>query len=466
MQRISRTLRVAAFSVLTALVLPTWAQTQTAPILWQTSWSGENAFTEGVTLANDTLFFMVAGPTLYALDAGTGDFKWNASDLMTGTSTTPVIVEDIALTIMGQVIAWNASTGAYLWTSNQPTTPYGEAVSADLKSRTVFVGVQSSTTSPAPLVALHLDTGAVKWQGVVGNLTNVGYGVGPAVVVPDHDLVCIYTTMSYLVCYDIATGTVAWETCIYPTGSQCYASNAQVSALYYDCGALVVAHEYGGGGYDVSNGTRLWTWSPASNYAVVSNCTVFTYTNNSNSFAAINSSTGALLWTVSESENWYDPYQYPVIAGGNVLVLASNPCMMYMFNMTNGAVTFTALLPPSVGSASTQMRYRKGTLYLAPAGAQTVWALSTLPTVGVTVCTDPACQQCSESFQLQTDQCTTTGDGGSVMRHCSGTEFTVNTYVNSMCEGQPARVANYVQGQCVPSSLAFYMKITSCETTQ
>jgi outer membrane protein assembly factor BamB len=268
MQPISRTLRVAAFSVLTALALPTWAQTQAAPILWQTSWSDGSYNAGGVTLANDTLF-LVAGSTLYALDASTGDFKWNAT-ADTGTSTIPVIVEDIALTIMGQVIAWNASTGAYLWTSNQPTTPYGEAVSVDLKSRTVFVGVQSSTTFPAPLVALHLDTGAVKWQGVVGNLTNVGYGIGPAVVVPDHELVCILTTMSYLVCYDIATGTVAWETCIQGLRAVLCKLTPQVSGLYYDCGALVVAQYYGGGAFDVSNGTRLWTWSPASNYAVVS----------------------------------------------------------------------------------------------------------------------------------------------------------------------------------------------------
>jgi hypothetical protein len=125
---------------------------------------------------------------------------------------------------------------------------------------------------------------------------------------------------------------------------------------------------------------------------------------------------------------------------------------MYMFNMTTGAVTFTASLPPAVGYGSPQSQYRKGTLYLTADDAQTVYALSTLPTVGVTVCIDPACQQCPESFQFPTDQCTTTGDGGSVMRQCSGTEFTVNTYVgNSLCEGQPAQVASYVLGQCFPS---------------
>jgi outer membrane protein assembly factor BamB len=443
MQPISRTLRVAAFSLLTALALPTWAQTQAAPILWQTSWSGDSN-NAGVTLANDTLF-LVAGPTLYALDATTGDFKWNAT-AGTGTSTTPVIVEDMALTIMGQVIAWNASTGAYLWTSDQPMTPNGEAVSVDLKSRTVFVGVQSSTTFPAPLVALHLDTGVMKWQGVVGNLTNVGNGIGPAVVVPDHELVCILTTMSYLVCYDIATGTVAWETCIEPeAGFECAPSNAQVSGLYYDCGALVVAQYSGGGAFDVSNGTRLWVWYASSNYAVVSSCTVFTYTNNNAvGFSAVHARTGATLWTTSV--NWQVNDEYPVIAGGNVLVLPSN--MMYMFNMTTGAVTFTASLPSAVGYVSTQMQYRKGKVYLTPANSQTVYALSTLPTAGVSVCIDPTCQQCPESFHFPTDQCTTTADGGSAMRQCSGTEFTVNTYDgNSLCAGQPARVASYVLGQ-------------------
>jgi hypothetical protein len=457
MQPISRTLRVAAFSLLTALALPTWAQ-PAAPILWQTSWSDNYNNAGGVTLANDTLF-LVAGPTLYALDATTGDFKWNATADV-GTSTVPVIVEDMALTIMGQVIAWNASTGAYLWTSNQPTTPYGEAVSVDLKSRTVFVGVQPSTTFPAPLVALHLDTGAVKWQGVVGNLTNVGYGIGPAVVVPDHELVCILTTMSYLVCYDIDTGATAWETCIQGSG-QCYQITTAVSGLYYGCGALFLAQYYGGGAFDVSNGTRLWSQSSASNYAVVSNCTVFISTNSDGyGFAATNISTGVALWTTNP-ENWDVNYDgYPVIAGENVLMLASN--MMYMFNMTTGAVTFTASLPPAFNDASTQMQYQKGTVYLTPQNSPTVYALSTLPTVSVTVCTDPACQQCPESFQLSTDQCTTTADGGSAMRHCSGTELTVNTYVgNSLCEGQPTGVASYVLGQCFPS-LAFYTKFTSC----
>jgi hypothetical protein len=453
-------MRVAAFSVLTALALPTWAQTQAAPILWQTSWSGDDSYNAaGVTLVNDTVF-LVAGPTLYALDASTGDFKWNATADI-GTFTIPVIVEDIALTIMGQVIAWNASTGAYLWTSNQPTTPNGEAVSVDLKSRTVFVGVQPSTTFSAPLVALHLDTGAVKWQGVVGNLTNVGNGIGPAVVVPNHELVCIYTTMSYLVCYDIATGTVAWETCIAQEGGsgQCYASNAQVSGLYYDCGALVVAQYWGGGGFDVSNGTRLWTWSPFSNYAVVSNCTVFTYTNKDRAgFSAVNVSTGVTLWTTSE--NWQVNDVYPMRAGDTILVSAYG--MMYMFNMTTGAVTFNMSLPPAVGYLSMQSQYRKGTVYVTAQNTQTVYALSTLPTVGVTVCIDPACQQCPESFQLPTDQCTTTADGGSAIRQCSGTEFTVNTYVgNSLCAGQPTGVASYVLGQCFPS-LAFYTKFTSC----
>jgi outer membrane protein assembly factor BamB len=455
MQPIARTLRVAAFSLLTALVLPTSAQTQAAPILWQTSWSDNSNNDGGVTLANDTLF-LIAGNMLYALDAATGDFKWNAT-ADTATSTIPVIVEDMALTIMGPVIAWNASTGAYLWASNQPSTPYGEAVSVDLKSRTVFVGVQSTTTFPAPLVALHLDTGAVKWQGVIGNLTNVGNGIGPAVVVRDHELVCILTTISYLVCYDIATGIVAWETCI---SGQCYQVNTAVSGLYYDCGALVVAQNNGGGRYDVSNGTLLWTWSAAWNYAAVANCTMFTSNSTGDGLAAMNMSTGATLWTTSE--NWdLDDYVYPVIADGNVLVLTVNT--MYMVNTTTGAVTYTVPLPSAVGNANTQMQYRKGTLYLTPQDVRTVYALSTLPTVGVTVCTDSACQQCPESFQLPTDQCATTADGGSVMRQCSGTEFTVNTYVgNSLCAGQPTRVESYVLGQCIPSPLAFYTKITSC----
>jgi hypothetical protein len=186
---------------------------------------------------------------------------------------------------------------------------------------------------------------------------------------------------------------------------------------------------------------------------------VFTYTNNDGAgFSAVNVRTGVTLWTTSE--NWQVNDVYPMRAGDTILVSAYG--MMYMFNMTTGAVTFNMSLPPAVGYLSMQSQYRKGTVYVTAQNTQTVYALSTLPTVGVTVCIDPACQQCPESFQLPTDQCTTTADGGSAIRQCSGTEFTVNTYVgNSLCAGQPTGVASYVLGQCFPS-LAFYTKFTSC----
>jgi hypothetical protein len=461
MQRVSRALRMAAFSVLAALVLPASAQTQRAAVSWQTS-CGDDAYNVGgVALANDTLF-VVGGPTLYALNASTGGLTWNATADVTsglGTSTTPVVVEDIALTIMGQVIAWNASTGAYLWTSNQPTTPYGEAVSVDLKSRTVFVGVQPSTTFPAPLVALHLDTGAVKWQGVIGNLTNVGNGMGPAVVVPDHELVCILTTMSYLVCYDIATGTVAWETCIQPSG-QCYQINTEVSGLYYGCGMLVLAQYYGGCGYNVSNGLCYWRWTPSSNYAVTFNCTMFSYANTGSGFSAVNVLTGEALWMTPE--NWDNNLNF-VIAGGNVLVLRLGA--MYMFNMTTGVLTSSAVLPAMwrTGYSWTDLQYRKKTAYLTRQNA--VYAMSTLPSVGAEIFTDSACQQYSYYQTFLTEQCAPTADGGSVMYQCSGTEVTVSTYTgNSMCAGQHEHVASYLLGQCIPS-LASYTKFTSCGTT-
>jgi hypothetical protein len=122
MQPISRALRMAAFTFLALLILPTSAQTQQAAAFWEAtcvpynpSGGREYSYTAGgFAFPNDTLF-MVRGPTLCAFDASTGDFKWHTTADVTnglGTGTTPVIAKDMALTIMGQVIAWNASSSA------------------------------------------------------------------------------------------------------------------------------------------------------------------------------------------------------------------------------------------------------------------------------------------------------------------------------------------------------------------
>jgi outer membrane protein assembly factor BamB len=185
--------------VLSILMAAASAQPQAA-LVWQNPFAPEYGNFEspwGAALSNGTLFAL-AGPTLYALNATTGNVTWNATGSVYAQSSTPVVVDGIALVMMTRMTAWNATTGAYLWTSNQPSAPTGTAVSVDLKTRTVFVTVQPSTTFPAPLAALSLDTGLLKWQAAVGQLTNLEAGSGPPAVAADKGIVSISTLSGYL----------------------------------------------------------------------------------------------------------------------------------------------------------------------------------------------------------------------------------------------------------------------------
>jgi outer membrane protein assembly factor BamB len=469
-QRIPRTLWLTiVVGVLATLILPTAAQPQAA-ILWQTALGNDDS-TAGVTLADGTLFMLQAS-TLYAFDAATGVLKWNVTDSPgdrkakdsdgDGLLSTPVVADGIVLAIMDQVTAWNATSGAYLWTSNQPTLPYGEAVSVDLNTRTVFVGVQPSEDFPAPLVALSLDTGSLQWQGVASNLTDVGNGMGPAVIAPDAGSACVFTSGGYVICYNISNGAVAWGRC--PTGSGTNPSAPCPAVfggtLYYGCGMLVVTNREGGGGYAISNGNEQWSWrGRPSQLAVVSNCMMYAATAEYGpGISARGMGDGAVQWSTPIAGNYS---AYPIIADGNMLVATNTG--VYMASMATGAITFNASLPQSVGYPAPQVQYAGERMFLA--SSETVYAVSTGAIVNISICLDSACQQCPDNIQVLANQCLLTADGGSITRQCSGSEVAVSTYTHILgcTAGQaPQTSAKYALGQCIPSIAGVYMMFDSC----
>jgi outer membrane protein assembly factor BamB len=468
-QRIPHTLWLTiVIGVLAALIFPTAAQPQAA-ILWQTALGNDDS-TAGVTLADGTLFMLQAS-TLYAFDAATGILKWNVTDSPGGRKakdsdgdgllSTPVVADGIVLAIMDQVTAWNATNGAYLWTSNQPTLPYGEAVSVDLNTRTVFVGVQPSEDFPAPLVALSLDTGSLQWQGVASNLTNVGNGMGPAVIAPDAERACVYTSGGYVICYNTTNGAVAWSMCSATSGTNppiCLTSFG--GTLYYGCGTLVITNREGGSAHPIRDGTEQWSWQGRpSQLAVVSNCMMYAATAaHGPGISARGMGNGAVLWSTPIAGNYS---AYPIIADGNVLVATNTG--VYMASMATGAITFNASLPQSVGSPAPQVQYAGEMMFLA--SPETVYALSTGAIVNISVCLDSACQQCPDSIQVPANQCVLTADGGSVTRQCSGSEVAVSTYTHifGCTAGQaPQTRVTYALGQCIPSVAGVYMMFDSC----
>jgi outer membrane protein assembly factor BamB len=447
------------FTLLSSLVLSTLMATVAAQpqatMLWQTEFSPDYA-TWGVTLSNGTLF-TVAGATLYALNSTTGNVTWNATGSDYAQSTTPVVVDGIVIIITTQTTAWNATTGAYLWTSNQPTPPTGTAVSVDLKTRTVFVSVQPSTTFPAPLVALSLDTGLLKWQAAVGQLTNVGAGYGPAAVAADKGIVSFYTESGHLLCSDISTGALVWS--VLPESL-----NGNVfTAVYYACDTIaVIQNGVGVYGYNVTTGVQVWqseNFQSISDYAAIANCTAYAV---ANGITAIDVRTGAVLWSALTATD-YGYLAMPVLVRDEILAVSYTG--IFMLDAHTGNVTLNVSLPP-YGDPAPQVQYGNDTVYSIIGG--TAYAFSTvktLPMLNISICSDAGCQQCPDQFETPAGQCVVT-DGGedSVMRQCTSNDVIVSSYSysNSCLPTYVPVVTNYTIGLCYPLLAGGYMKFNSC----
>jgi outer membrane protein assembly factor BamB len=337
---------------------------------------------------------------LYALNATTGNVTWNATGSDYAQITTPVVVDGIVIVITTQTTAWNATTGAYLWTSNQPTSPTGTAVSVDLKTRTVFVSVQPSTTFPAPLVALSLDTGLLKWQAAVGQLTNVGAGYGPAAVAADKGIVSIYTQSGYLLCSDISTGALVWS--VLPESF----NGKALTGVFYACDTIVVMQTgYGVYGYNVTTGLQVWQseyFQSVSDYAAIANCTAYAA---ENGITAMDVRTGAVLWSALTAAEEYN-LAMPVLVRDEILAVSYTG--IFMLDAHTGNVTLNVSLPPN-GDAAPQVQYGNDTVYYMIGG--TAYAFSTvktLPTLNISVCSDAGCQQCPDQFEIPAGQCVAT----------------------------------------------------------
>jgi outer membrane protein assembly factor BamB len=445
------------FTLLSSLVLSTLmasasAQPQAA-MLWQTQFS-PNYGTGGATLSNGTLFTL-AGATLYAMNATTGNVTWNATGSDYGQFATPVVVDGIVIVITTQTTAWNATTGAYLWTSNQPTSPTGTSVSVDLKTRTVFVSVQPSTTFPAPLVALSLDTGLLKWQAAVGQLTNVQAGTGPAAVAADKGIVSFYTESGYLLGNDISTGALVWSVEA-PSGNL-------DTAVFYACDTIVVIQNaYGVYGYNVTTGLQVWQseyFQSVIDYAAIANCTAYV---TANGITAIDVRTGAVLWSaLTAAENGY--LAMPVLARDEILAVTN--AGVFMMDAHTGNVTLNVSLPP-YGDAAPQIQYGNNTVYYMIFDMAYAFSTAkTAPMLNISVCSDAGCQQCPDQFEIPAGQCAATDNNDySVMRQCVGNEVIVSTYTYSATcwPTYVPVVTNYTIGLCYPLLAGGYMKFNSC----
>lgn len=200
-------------------------------------------------------------------------------------------------TTHGLLVAYNSTTGALLWQSTETDDGSYYSITVSPDSSTVYVtgeGHPAGTTTPLALtVAYDASTGAILWTQAVGKVGRGAQGNsitvapdGSAVYVTGHQTCVKPAANCYLtVAYNATTGASLWTEEVSNDGdAQSIAVAPDGSAVYVTGGASPNgrAHsEYSTVAYNAATGATIWTadYAPAVNaYATsvaVSGSTVF-----------------------------------------------------------------------------------------------------------------------------------------------------------------------------------------------
>lgn len=163
-------------------------------LLWQTATGGTMAVTAGaVYLANQ--YARPGDPTLRAYNRLTGALLWQVKDRP--FSTLQVGEGVIYTTERGVLYAYNAHTGAALWTKSFTTSFDGGSI---LNIQSQLVGRTMYVSDAAKVVALDVTTQQVLWQ----------FAIGPGYFVIGDTTACV-ANRGNLYGLNLATGAQLWS---------------------------------------------------------------------------------------------------------------------------------------------------------------------------------------------------------------------------------------------------------------
>jgi polyvinyl alcohol dehydrogenase (cytochrome) len=294
--------------------------------------------------------------------------------------------------VRGSVVALNAATGAKLWqTFTVPATGYsggavwGSNPVVDVFRNMVYVGTGDNYSDPTDptyvacinaggtaatclspqdyvdsILALNLSTGAVKWATRLANWNQQSYGVtngsdswNVGCVVPPYTN-CPPPSASQPTGPDYDFGSAPNEITYFGSqGLQTIIGAGQKSGIYYalnpDTGAVLWQTQVGPG-----SSLGGIEWGSASDgfniYVAVSNLYGIPYqTGSAGSWAALNPSTGAILWQVADPNGAVDIGPVTVANG-----------VVYTDSMAGGAPTDQTMFALNAFTGQTLWSYAAG----------------------------------------------------------------------------------------------------------
>ena len=296
---------------------------------------GSTVFTAGaaVTRVHEADGFARAA-TVLAYRTGTGTVLWRASYHPSQRSST--VFDALAESPDGSAVyvtggtapdggknqavvtaAYNATTGAAIWTNTSVTTGPGGSVAVSPDGSTVFITTGANSLRAGPsVVAYDAATGAVRWTASLG-----GGAADEVLASPSGSTVFILgddnNFLPLLAAYNAATGAARWTDNLGPS----QISPASIAVSPDGSKVAVTGLSSGGTGnllravaYDSATGTTLWsrqvkgvhgssfgcaaTFSPDSATVYIAGATRMAGNNNlySAGIWAYNAATGAAAW--------------------------------------------------------------------------------------------------------------------------------------------------------------------------
>ena len=292
----------------------------------------------------ETVYF-ASGKTMFALRTKDGKVRWRYEIGRPGDDDDPSEIESSPLVVDGMVVfgsdvhnsldgepagvyALDAATGKERWqTITAPTDGDGAtgsgcgdvwgSATADLESRTVFVGTGNCNTSPEgwgrfaeALLALDLDTGDVRWtyQPHPPNNDDLDFAGAPNLFEANgRKLVGLGNKDAVYYAVDRATGELVWKTQVTEPGIEGpnYSTGGFIGATAVDDGLIVGGTAIGGPcpcmhALHSNTGKIAWQQSEAAPTFATSalvNGVAFSGSTTDFTLRALDASTGKVLWS-------------------------------------------------------------------------------------------------------------------------------------------------------------------------
>jgi outer membrane protein assembly factor BamB len=273
---------------------------------------------------------------------------WSASVNNTTSWSSVAVADGMVFAQTNQLYAYNASTGALVWTANISGTA-GPASSPAVANGIVYAASYTGT-----LYALNATTGATIWSDTVAH--NLPSQSAPAVA---NGIVYEGWTDGYLHAFNAQTGAQLWT---FNVGADIYSSPSVANGIVYlSAGSSLYA-------LDATTGAQLWVYSVGGNASTpaVVNGAVYVV---AGSLYALDAATGALQWSAA-TRLFIPTYCSLVVASGLIYLYSGD---VYAFSASNGAPVWHSTTGHTAASPASSSVVANGVVYTG-SGASAFYA--------------------------------------------------------------------------------------------